>query len=136
MSDTIIVPIDLGHAERAGLMLETARKLGGDQAHIILVNVVEDVPAYVAAQLPGGFIEERKDEVRAELGKIAEAAGVNAAIEVRSGQASTAILAAAEEKKASVIVIASHRPGFGDYFLGSTAARVVRHAECSVFVLR
>ncbi len=136
MSDTIIVPIDLGHAERAGLMLETARKLGGDQAHLVLMNVVEDVPAYVAAQLPDGFIDMRKDEARAELGKIAEAAGVDAEIEVRSGQASTAILAAAEEKKARVIVIASHRPGFGDYFLGSTAARVVRHAECSVFVLR
>jgi nucleotide-binding universal stress UspA family protein len=33
-------------------------------------------------------------------------------------------------------VIASHDPGFVDYFLGSVAARFVRHAHCSVLVAR
>jgi universal stress protein F len=33
-------------------------------------------------------------------------------------------------------VIASHRPGIQDYFLGSTASRVVRHANCTVHVMR
>ncbi|WP_170501927.1 universal stress protein, partial [Ruegeria atlantica] len=34
------------------------------------------------------------------------------------------------------IVLASHKPGMKDFFLGSTAALVVRHARCSVHVLR
>lgn len=34
------------------------------------------------------------------------------------------------------VVIGSHKPGLRDYFLGSTAARVVRHAKCAVHVLR
>ena len=34
------------------------------------------------------------------------------------------------------IVIGSHRPGLSDYFLGSTASRVVRHAPCAVHVFR
>ena len=33
-------------------------------------------------------------------------------------------------------MIASHKPGFSDYFIGSTAARIVRHAQCSVLVTR
>ena len=35
-----------------------------------------------------------------------------------------------------MIVIASHDPGLADYLLGSTAGRVVRHAHCSVLVVR
>ena len=52
--------------------------------------------------------------------------------------AAAAILAALEEAEASAdaIVIASHRPDLSDYLLGSTAARVVRHAQCTVLVLR
>ena len=38
--------------------------------------------------------------------------------------------------KADCIVIGSHKPGLIDYLLGSTAARVVRHAPCAVHVLR
>ena len=37
---------------------------------------------------------------------------------------------------AAMIVIASHDPGLADYLLGSVAARVVRHAHCSVLVTR
>jgi nucleotide-binding universal stress UspA family protein len=35
-----------------------------------------------------------------------------------------------------MIVMASHRPELKDYLLGPNAARVVRHAECSVLVVR
>jgi len=42
----------------------------------------------------------------------------------------------AKEKDVDLIIIASHRPGLQDYFLGSTAAKVVRHATCSVLVVR
>jgi nucleotide-binding universal stress UspA family protein len=35
-----------------------------------------------------------------------------------------------------VIVLASHRPELKDYLLGPNAARVVRHAKCSVLVVR
>ena len=46
------------------------------------------------------------------------------------------ILEYAKKIEADLIVIASHRPDLLDYFLGSTAARVVRHAECAVLVDR
>ena len=46
------------------------------------------------------------------------------------------ILRAAKECKADLIVMASHRPELQDYLLGPNAARVVRHANCSVMVIR
>lgn len=136
MANTIIVPVDLANADKATAMIEVARRLGGDSAKIVLTNIVEDVPTYVAAELPGGVIDKAKESAQAELGRIAKEAGIDAEVVVRSGQASTSILAVAQERKADVIIIASHRPELADYLLGSTAARVVRHAPCSVFVMR
>jgi len=46
------------------------------------------------------------------------------------------ILEAANSVSADVIVMASHRPELTDYLLGPNAARVVRHATQSVFVVR
>jgi nucleotide-binding universal stress UspA family protein len=46
------------------------------------------------------------------------------------------ILRAAEKLNADLIVIGSHRPELKDYLLGPNAARVVRHARQSVYVVR
>jgi universal stress protein F len=136
MYKKIIVPVDVSNAEKAEAMLATARKLGDDSSVIVLMNVVEAIPGYIAAQIPGNYEEEGKAYSRGELERIAKAAGIPAEIEVRVGHASQGILDVADEKGADAIVIASHRPGLSDYFLGSTAARVVRYAPCTVVVLR
>lgn len=136
MYKTIVVPVDVGNADRASAMLETAQRLGGGKAKIILTNIVEEIPTYIVDVIPGGYIENAKTNATAELTLIAQSAGLDAEIEVRTGHASQGILAIADEKKADAIVIASHRPGLEDYFLGSTASRIVRHARCSVVVMR
>ena len=41
-----------------------------------------------------------------------------------------------EAYKPDLIVMASHRPELKDYLIGPNAARVVRHADCSVQVVR
>ena len=46
------------------------------------------------------------------------------------------ILQAAESLKVDMIVISAHRPELQDYLLGPNAARVARHAACSVLVVR
>jgi nucleotide-binding universal stress UspA family protein len=46
------------------------------------------------------------------------------------------ILAAGKRVQADLIVLASHRPELSDYLIGPNAARVVRHAVCSVWVVR
>jgi universal stress protein F len=55
---------------------------------------------------------------------------------VRIGGVYPEILAEAEEWGADLIVIGSHRPAMSTYLLGSNARTVVRHAKCSVLVVR
>lgn len=136
MFKTIVVPVDLSNLGQADRMLEAAKELGGDGAKIVLTNIVDAIPAFAAAQIPGGYEEKAEAAAKDELTRIAKEAGVAAEIEVRVGHTSNAILEVADKHGADAIVIASHRPGLQDYFLGSTASRVVRHAKCSVLVIR
>jgi len=136
MFKTIVVPVALSEVEKADRMLKAARQLGGESPHIVLMSVVEDIPTYVASELPGGFIDKAKKNAHDALSKIARDAGLEAELVVRSGQPSAGILGTAKEKNADAIIIASHQPGLSDYLLGSTAHRVVRHAKCAVLVLR
>lgn len=52
------------------------------------------------------------------------------------GKIYDAILYMAHRCKADLIVVGAHRPDLSDYLLGPNAARVVRHAQCSVLVVR
>jgi nucleotide-binding universal stress UspA family protein len=55
---------------------------------------------------------------------------------VRVGTVYREILEAADHINADLIVIAAGRPELRDYLIGPNAARVVRHAACSVLVVR
>ncbi len=46
------------------------------------------------------------------------------------------IIGAAEEIKADVVLLGSGSAETGDYLLGHNAARVMRHASCTVILLR
>ena len=134
MYETILVPVDLSHREAGRKALEIARRMGGDEARIVALYVAGDVPNFIANHIPEGVREEHIATARAELSSRADEVG--AECEIRAGHPATVILEYAKEIGADLIVIASHRPGLQDYLLGSTAARVVRHADCTVLVER
>jgi len=136
MYKTIVVPVQLANEEHDKELIGLARKLGGKSARIIVVHVIEEVPTYVATNLPVGLLDESKAAATQELDALAKGADLAAETDVRSGHTATTILAIAEETGADLIVVGSHRPGFQDYLLGSTAARLVRHSDCSVLVAR
>lgn len=136
MNKTILVAIDLSHKERIEPMLETARLLAQDDTKIVLANVVEDIPSYVAAQIPSDALGNVQAESLESLNEIAEQTGPNAVAEIRRGHAGNTLLEIADDMEVDVIIIASHKPGWEDYLIGSTAARVVRHAKCAVYILR
>ena len=54
----------------------------------------------------------------------------------RHGSVYEQVLQVAEEIGADQIVIGAHRPAVSDFLLGPNTARVVRHAKCSVNVVR
>ncbi len=56
---------------------------------------------------------------------------------IKHGTPYDEVIKTAQKIDASVIVVASHAPQTaGDYLLGNTASKIVRHATCSVFVVR
>lgn len=134
MYKNILVPIDLSHPEPGQKTLQIAREIGGKDARITALNVLHEIPSFAASQLPEGTLKKNLANSVSELEALAEPVG--AAAEVQYGHSYTAILQYAQEIGADLIVVASHRPGFQDYLLGSTAARVVRHAQCAVLVDR
>lgn len=136
MYKTILIPVDVGHDGLAANLVETAKALGGKGAHYTVMFAMDVIPSYIAAEIPDNVIDENRHDVRDRLQAMIEEAGLTAEVVVSSGHAASAILDHAESHGTDCIVIASHRPGLSDYFLGSTAARVVRHAQCSVHVLR
>jgi nucleotide-binding universal stress UspA family protein len=136
MFKTILVPIDMAHVAEGKAIIDIAAQHGAAGAKIILLNVAEEIPGWAAAELPAGLLEESRAKSEADLKAIAAASGMAMDVEVRTGHPYKTILEVAEEKGVDLIIVASHRPGLQDYFLGSTAAKVVRHAKCSVLVIR
>lgn len=136
MYKTILVPIDMAHLTEGKANIDLAAQHAAAGANIILLNVVEEIPTWAAVELPAGLVEKSLEVAQGELQAAATAAGMNVEVEVRTGHSYNTILEVAEQKNADLIIIASHRPGLRDYFLGSTAAKVVRHADCSVLVVR
>jgi nucleotide-binding universal stress UspA family protein len=55
---------------------------------------------------------------------------------VAEGKIYREILNAAKSIQADLIVMGSHHPELKDYLLGPNAAKVMRHADCSVMVVR
>jgi nucleotide-binding universal stress UspA family protein len=126
----------MSHIAKGKANIDLAAQHAATGASIILLNVVEEIPNWAAVELPAGLIDKSLEASQSELKAIAAAAGMKVEVEVRTGHSYNTILEVAEEKHADLIIIASHRPGLQDYFLGSTAAKVVRHANCSVLVVR
>jgi universal stress protein F len=136
MHKNILVPIDMAHVAEGERIVDIAREHADKGAKITLLNVVEEIPTWAASAIPEGIIDKSKEESRQQLEALAEASGPGVEARMRSGHAYNTILDEAEKSGADLIIIASHRPGLQDYLLGSTAAKVVRHANCSVLVVR
>ncbi len=136
MYKNVLVPIALDHEGGYGESLAIADAISAPDAKLTLLHVVEEVPGFVAGQLPEGLLDKNFEAAHQELLAIAKGAGPAVAADVVRGHSARTILDYAEAHGSDCIVIASHKPGLEDYFLGSTAAHVVRHANCSVHVIR
>lgn len=136
MYDNILVPIALDHVDHADASLEVARCLLNEGGKITILNVIEDIPTFAQSYLPDGTLQQNATLAVEAIEKLAETDGHNYNTQVVHGKPSLAILDCATKNNADCVVIASHKPGLEDYFIGSTASRVVRHAKCCVHVLR
>ena len=136
MYRNVLVGIDPAADERGSEALVVGTQLAEDNmAQITALTVLESIPSYLADHFAA---EAETHAAELAMGRLRELCGRYSDVktEIRHGKSAEEILTYAEVNGVDCIVVASHKPGFGDYFLGSTAARVVRHAACSVHVIR
>jgi len=130
------------HSYRAlDLAVSMAKDFG---AELILLHVVADAminDAIVAEDQPmRAYLAESEGRLDAHLDRlIQERTGSELKVEkvLTRGTPHRKIVAVAREKGADLIVLATHGRGpVEQFFIGSTAEQVVRHAGCSVLTVR
>ncbi len=131
----VLVPVALDHGAGFSPAFQLARLIAGPDGKVSAVTVVEPIPGFARQYLPEGEPEKRLEDALAKLQKIVPA-DQDVDCKVVVGHPGRRIVDYAETIEADCIIISSHRPGMQDYFLGSTAGRVVRHSPCAVHVMR
>lgn len=140
MFKDVLIAIDLAEPGSWARALPVAEQICKDwSARLHVVTVAAEVNMQVASFFPGDANERLLEQTATELQNwIGEhvTAGIEVHRIVGQGSIHREIIAAAEKANADLIVMASHKPAARDYLLGANAAHVVRHAACSVMVVR
>jgi len=138
MFSHVIVPVDTADTTTAHQSLATAKLNLVDGGVITLLHVLEPLPAYIADQLDGNLMASRHDDAMKSLESLRDSEGLPATTRclVETGRPYRKILEQVADPVSDAIVMSGHSPKLSDVLLGSVAAQVVRHAQCSVFVLR
>jgi len=92
---------------------------------------------FVEQELPEAhrYIESLAEEIRRRSGANLEAPRIETL--VRSGDPATELIQAADEHSAGLIIVGSRGlSGIERFLLGSVSERVLRHAHCSVLIVR
>ena len=143
MTGPVLCAIDINDAAHDNVVILAAKKLADlEGAPLDVVTVVPDF----GKSMVGSFFEsDHHDKLVAStkqtlndlvIATIGKEANENVRHVVATGTAYEEIIKLAEQTKSSLIVIGAHKPDFKDYLLGPNAARVVRHSNCSVYVVR
>lgn len=141
MYTDILLAVDLNDDSSWQKALPTAVdycKAFGSILHVITVAPSFGM-SFVGQFFPEGYEQQLEDTLLKGLKEFVQE-HVHKDVKVQHivslGTVYQEILVAAETIGADLIVMASHRPELKDYLLGPNSARVVRHARCSVLVVR
>lgn len=131
----ILIPVAIDHDANVSRKLDVARRLLAEGGRITLLTVLERIAGFAAE-----FVTVKSpNHVSARVLERLDAAAGGAAdisTQVIIGKPGVEIARFAAENGVDLIVMGSTDPDAAGYMLGSTAARVMRRAPCSVHVLR
>jgi len=134
---TVVVPVDF--SENAEASIRAGLDRIEDASGLHLVHVVFPLDVRTHGLLPDEASDRSREQIAAtRLREMADLLGANAAkVTVLTGDAGLQTADYAKKVKADLIVVPSHGyHGVKRLLLGSTAERIIRHAHCSVLVLR
>jgi nucleotide-binding universal stress UspA family protein len=140
MFGKILLPIELAEEALTEDALLHAEALADScDGEIRIVTVQSLIPVMLLDYVPQDFNEETRRGLEKETAAIAgriRRPPHKVSSTVLFGPVYQRVLEEAEHWGASIIVVSSHRPGMGRFLIGSNADAIVRHAPCSVLVLR
>ncbi|MBZ8119954.1 universal stress protein [Roseovarius sp. LXJ103] len=135
MPMSILIPVAIDHEPMVAAKIARARALLAPGGRITLLTVLEKIPGFAAEFVTVKSENHLMAQITEKLAALAgDATDIDAL--VTTGKAGLRIPEIAREIKADLIIVGAHDPSAIEYFLGSTASRVVRRATCSVYVLR
>ncbi len=141
MYENVLLTVDLNEESSWKKALPAAVETC--QASGAVLHVVTVIPDFGLSAVGSFFPEDYREKTLAKAeGDLSAFVGehVPSQVEVRQtigyGTVYEEILGISGESKCDLIVMASQRPELKDYLLGPNAASVVRHAGCSVLVVR
>ena len=137
----ILLPIDVAEPEIAKEAIEAARALAkAFDSQLRLIHVTSPVVvASPMAVIPQAVYDELGVYEKSELQRLAALIDLPKATistVVRIGAVYPELLSEAEEWGADLIIVGAHKRSMATYLLGSSAAAIVRHAACTVMVVR
>ena len=140
MFKKILIPIDLTELTIAKPALDAAVELALQSKGALRLIAVETLlPASFMEYVPPEFDKTQEERAIRALVEISAGLAIpkeNISHSVRFGGIYVEILAEADDWGADLIVVGSHRPSMSTYLIGSNAKTIVRHAKCSVLVIR
>ena len=140
MYKKILVAVDLDHDSLTEDLLRVASDMAkAHGAKVHLLYVIAAGPAELANFMPVNYEKLASVKYEKKLAILAETldlTGGNSGIAVRFGGSYQEILTHADKISADIIIVGCHKSKVDEYLLGSTASRIVRHATCSVLVVR
>ena len=140
MYKRIILAVDLAETSPTPKGLEQALELAKAGGGVLrLVNVQPVVPATFMEYVPADFDAEQGKRAQDALDALTVSIDLPSerkSAVARAGGIYHELLQEAADWNADLIVVGSHRPVMSDYLLGSNAKTIVRHAQCSVLVVR
>lgn len=134
--------VGLDGSVRSKDVLETAinlaRKVGGKLTLFRGVGIPIELPPDAYLMPPAALGEMLEQEAKRYLVEVATTVPPELLREVKVGIGTPwkAVCSAANDVRADLIVIGSHGYEGLDRVIGTTAAKVVNHAHCSVLVVR
>ena len=123
------LPTAIDHAKHSGARLHVLTIVpdGMFRMGVVAQPIMEDYEEKVVAAAKerlAAVVEEHATD------------GISVEQVVRLGSVYREALSFARDVGADLIVMGAHKPAMADYLLGSNASQIVRHAKCSVWVVR
>lgn len=139
---SVLCAVDISHEDDVQV-LETGDKLARlDGAQLDVITVVPNygvtlVNSYFDENFQGELVTKTKSALNDMVSRVlGDERNKSIRHIVAAGSIYEEILEAAKQAGSDLIVIGAHKPDLKEFLLGPNAARVARHSQCSVYIVR